>query len=179
MDKQEAQLVVQVIMSGSQYYKAPRSDDYEVGKEGLFIHYNPETHLFALRHYEKAGDGDSHIYGYDEELNVNSHDLFLMLTGQLRFDLVWGCLAEPNNYVFDPVFDPVAIAEARRAKQRALRAQMNPLDLQYLRCQHCKSYNVEPTSYRSDVNPGPAVRYVSMGVHCYDCQKDSLYEWDD
>ena len=179
MDMQEAQLVVQVIRSGSQYYKAPAGDDYEVGKEGIFIDYDPKSNLFKLRMFEKNGGPDSHFYGYDEKLEVGSHDLFLMLTGRLRFEPGWGRLAEPNNYVFDPVFDLAAIAEKRRAKNRAIRERMNVRDLQYLRCQHCKSYNVEPTAYRSVVNPGPAVRCASLGVHCYDCRKDSVYEWDD
>ena len=179
MDMQEAQLVVQVIRSGSQYYKAPAGDDYEVGKEGIFIDYDPKSNLFKLRMFEKDGGPDSHFYGYDEKLEVGSHDLFLMLTGQLRFEPGWGRLAEPNNYEFDPVFDLAAIAEKRRAKNRAIRERMNVRDLQYLRCAHCKSYNVEPTSYRSDVNPGPAVRYAYLGVHCYDCQQDSAYEWED
>ena len=179
MDMQEAQLVVQVIRSGSRYYKAPAGEDYEVGKEGIFIEYDPKTNLFKLRIFEKDGGCDSHFYGYDEQLEVGSHDLFLMLRGQLRFEPGWGRLAEPNNYEFDPVFDPAALAEKRRAKNRAIRERMNVQDLQYLRCRHCKSYNVEPTGYRSDVNPGPAVRYAYLGVHCYDCQQDSAYEWED
>ena len=174
MDMREAQLIVQVIKSGSHYFKAPHADDYEMGKEGIFIHYDPETNLFKLRHYEKA-DLDCRDYGYDEKLDVSSQDLLLMLTGKLRFDQTWGRLTEPDNYVFDPVFDP----ESRRAKYNALRAKMNIRDLQYLRCEHCRSYNVEPTSYRADINQGQAVRYASLGVHCFDCQQESLYKWDD
>lgn len=174
MDMQEAQLVVQVIQAGSRYFKTPHGDDYELGKEGLFIDYDPATDRFKLRRYEN-GDWECRQKGYDEQLEVDGHDLLLMLTGKLRFDLVWGRLAEPNNYVFDPVFDP----ESRRAKYKAIREKMDIRDLQYLRCEHCKSCNVEPTSYGTNLNIGQAVRYVSLGVHCYDCQQDSSYAWDD
>lgn len=174
MDAQEAQLVVEVIKSGSRFFKAPHNEDYEMGKEGIFIDHDPESDLFKLRRYEN-GDSEYRFYGYDEKLEVNEHDLILMLRGKLRFDLVWGRLAESDMYVFDPVFDP----ETRRARYRAIRERMNILDLQYLRCEHCKSHNVEPTSYGFDINYGQAVRYVSMCVLCYNCRKTSFYKWDD
>lgn len=174
MDIEEAEIIIEILKTGSKFYQPPCFDGYEDGVEGTFIEYRLESDDFVLKRYEKD-DWTMHQAGYDETITVSAEKLLGMLTGRISFSYGWWGLTQSNHYVFD--FEK-AKTPKKTTSQRILE-RMDVKDLSSLVCSHCNSRHVEPTYYATQVNIGGANRYVSLNVKCLICGRDSEYAWDD
>jgi len=171
MDRIEAQLIIDILKTGSRYYR-PLDREFSSEDEGFFIWYRPESDDFVVRRYE-TDDWAVHRPGCDEEMVVSEAELMRLFTEYGKDVTLWP-LYDTNRYRFD--FDT---PQPRKTIGQAIRESMHASDLGSLRCSHCASRDVEPTEYSSDVNPARARRYVHLAVECTRCGKTSVYEWDD
>jgi len=174
MDSEEANIIIDILKTGSRLYKPPQFEGYEDNVEGTFIEYLPVTDEFLLRRFEKD-DWAMHKNGYDLKMTVSENRLLEMFTGKKFNDFVWQHLTESNNYSFD--FEKPE--KPSKTTSMKILESMDIRDYDSLICSHCKSKNVEPVYYSTSVNTGGANRYVSLNVHCLDCGKNSEYSWDD
>lgn len=174
MDREEAQLVIEVVKSGSVFIKKPDLDS-AMPDEGTTMTYDAQRDRFVLRRYE-VGDWIIHANGFNETLILSEQDLLRLLTGKLPPpSSAWFHMSESNHYRFD--FDPPF--PAKKPAAQSIRERMDIRDLACLRCDTCNSRRVEPMEYSVSVNPGRAMRYVHFAGRCLDCGRDFVSEWDD
>jgi RNase P subunit RPR2 len=174
MDSEEANIIIDILKTGSRLYKPPAFECYEDNVEGIFIEYKPDADVFLLRRFEKD-DWTMHNYGYDLKMTVTEDKLLDMFTGKMSTGSEWWQLTESNKYTFD--FEKTK--KLVKTVSMKILETMDIRDYSSLICSYCKSKNVDPLHYSSSVNIGGANRYVSLKVHCRDCGKDSDYSWDD
>ncbi len=174
MDKIEARLIVDIVKSGSIFFKDPELE-YANSDEGTTLRYDPEKELFFLRRYE-VGDSELHFYGFDETLILDEKELMDLLTGNTHPPSpAWFEMRESKHYRF--YFD-AAPPPQKDLSERILES-IDPKDLNSLRCTSCHSRQVKPTAYQVSVNIGRAIRYVHMEGDCQDCGEHFVLEWDD
>jgi hypothetical protein len=174
MDIEEAEIIIEILKTGSKFYQPPFFDGYEDGVEGTFIEYRLESDDFVLKRYEKD-DWAMHKAGYDETIPVSAEKLLGILTGKVVLSYSWWGLTQSNNYVFD--FEKAK--PPKKTTSQKILEMIAVRDLSSLVCSHCNSRHVEPTCYATAVNIGGANRYVSLNVKCLICGKESEYAWDD
>lgn len=171
MDLEESKLIIEILKTGSIYYKTPSCGGYVFKEEGIFIQYIKEENKFRVKRFEHPIEG-MYYHGFNSQMNITEQELIDYFTGKNMRDNTWWPLMESNNYTFDFLFKP----NSDHDRQLSL---IDASHQQYLKCKYCNKKDVKLLSYSKNFSEGRAIMYVAIKVLCNLCGRYSEYEWDE